>query len=30
MEAKNIGVCPDWHPGKGEKAWIFVDEIIVN
>jgi len=21
---------PSWHPGKGEKAWIFVDEILVN
>jgi len=28
--AKNIGVCPDWHPGKGGKAWLFADEIIVN
>lgn len=28
--AKNIAVCPDWHPGAGEKAWIFVDEIVVK
>ncbi len=28
--AKNIGTCPEWHPGAGGKAWIFVDEIIVN
>jgi len=28
--AKNIGVCPDWHKGAGEKAWIFADEIIVE
>jgi len=28
--AKNYGVCPDWHLGKGGKAWIFVDEIIVE
>ncbi len=27
---KNIGTCPDWHFGKGEPAWIFPDEIIVN
>ncbi|HNW74322.1 MAG TPA: GH92 family glycosyl hydrolase [Bacteroidales bacterium] len=26
--AKNRGICPAWHPGKGEKAWIFADEII--
>lgn len=25
--AKNIGVCPPWHPGAGGKAWIFVDEV---
>lgn len=28
--AKNIGTCPDWHPGAGGKAWIFADEIIVE
>jgi len=27
---RNVGVCPDWHAGKGGKAWIFVDEIIVE
>ncbi|MBK8923067.1 MAG: chitobiase/beta-hexosaminidase C-terminal domain-containing protein [Saprospirales bacterium] len=21
---------PEWHPGKGQKCWIFVDEIIVE
>jgi hexosaminidase len=30
MEAVNIGVCPDWHAGKGQKAWLFVDEIAVK
>lgn len=30
IEAVNIGVCPDWHPGKGGKAWIFADEIVIN
>jgi hexosaminidase len=30
VEAINIGVCPDWHTGKGQKAWIFADEIVVN
>jgi hexosaminidase len=30
VEAVNIGVCPDWHPGKGGKAWLFVDEIVVR
>ncbi len=28
--AENIGACPDWHSGKGKKAWLFADEIIVN
>lgn len=30
IEAVNIGVCPDWHPGKGQKAWLFLDEIILK
>lgn len=30
IEAINIGTCPDWHPGKGQKAWIFADEILVK
>ena len=30
LKAENIKTCPDWHIGKGQKAWIFADEIIVN
>jgi hypothetical protein len=30
INAKNIGVCPSFHPGSGKKAWIFTDEIIIN
>lgn len=30
ITAKNIGICPDWHPGKGGNAWIFADEIIIR
>jgi hypothetical protein len=30
VTAKNLGVCPSWHPGAGEKAWIFVDEIEIE
>jgi len=26
---KNIGTCPSWHPGKGNPAWIFADEIQI-
>ena len=28
--AKNVSKLPAWHPGKGEKAWIFIDEIFFN
>jgi hypothetical protein len=28
--AKNIGTCPQWHPGKGNKAWLFIDEISIK
>jgi predicted alpha-1,2-mannosidase len=28
--AKNIGVCPAWHPGAGSKAWLFIDEISIK
>lgn len=25
-----VGKLPVWHPGKGEKGWVFVDEIFLN
>jgi hypothetical protein len=28
--ADNIDQCPDWHSGKGGKAWIFIDEIKIE
>jgi len=28
--AKNVSKLPAWHPGKGEKGWIFIDEIFFN
>lgn len=28
IEADNLQRLPLWHPGKGEKAWLFVDEIF--
>jgi hypothetical protein len=28
--AKNVSKLPTWHPGKGDKAWIFIDEIFFN
>jgi hexosaminidase len=27
---KNMGICPPGHSGEGEKAWLFVDEVIVR
>ena len=30
MAAKNIGICPDWHVGAGQPAWIFCDEFIIE
>ena len=30
MAAKSIGTCPDWHVGKGQPAWIFCDEFIIE
>ncbi|MDX2443662.1 MAG: sialate O-acetylesterase [Bacteroidales bacterium] len=28
--AKNLTSIPSWHPGAGQKAWLFVDEIVVQ
>ncbi|MCX6251001.1 MAG: GH92 family glycosyl hydrolase [Bacteroidetes bacterium] len=28
--AKNRGLCPVWHVGTGQKAWIFADEISIR
>ncbi len=28
--AKNVGLCPSWHKGASEKAWIFIDEIEID
>jgi hexosaminidase len=30
VHAINNGILPVWHPGKGEPAWLFVDEITVE
>ena len=30
VKLENQGVLPDWHPYKGEKAWIMVDEVTVE
>lgn len=28
--AKNFGPLPDWHPGAGGEAFIFIDEILIK
>ncbi len=28
--ARNYGRIPDWHPGHGDSAFIFVDEIVIE
>ena len=30
VRAKNIGAIPEWHAATGAKAWLFVDEVVVN
>jgi len=30
FKAASSKVCPQGHPGEGEKAWLFADEIIVE
>jgi cytochrome c/Fn3 domain-containing protein len=30
LVAKNIQRLPEWHPGKGQKGWVFIDEVFFN
>lgn len=30
VKASNAGIIPDWHPGAGSPAWLFVDEITLG
>ena len=30
VQGRNYGRIPEWHPGKGSRAWIFVDEILIE
>jgi uncharacterized membrane protein len=30
IRVKPISKLPSWHPGAGEKGWVFVDEILLN
>ena len=28
--ARPVAKLPAWHPGKGQPAWVFVDEVFFN
>lgn len=28
--ARPVAKLPDWHPGKGQPGWFFVDEVLFN
>jgi len=30
IRVQNYSAIPDWHPGKGNKPWLFADEIVVE
>ena len=30
LAAHGIGACPPGHTGAGGKAWLFIDEIVVQ
>ncbi len=30
VHAYNLGKIPSWHPGAGDEAFIFVDEVIIK
>ena len=30
VRVSNVGVCPAWHKGAGGKAWVFLDEIMIE
>ncbi len=30
LVGKSVQKLPPWHPGKGDKAWFFVDEVFLN
>ncbi|MBN3034857.1 MAG: alkaline phosphatase family protein [Bacteroidales bacterium] len=30
LQAENTGVCPAGHPGQGQPAWLFADEILIE
>jgi hypothetical protein len=27
---RQVGRLPPWHPGKGQRGWVFVDEVFFD
>ena len=30
LEVESLSAIPGWHPGKGKKPWLFVDEVLLR
>ena len=30
IDVSSIGKIPAWHPAAGQKAWLFIDNVLVN
>jgi hexosaminidase len=30
IDVRSTGKLPAWHPAAGQKAWLFIDNILVN
>jgi hexosaminidase len=30
IEVKNYGEIPDWHGGRGQQSYLFIDEVVIN
>ena len=30
IKVNTVTKLPAWHPGKGDKGWVFIDEIFLN
>lgn len=30
VKTKSVLRCPPWHKGAGGKAWLFIDEIVID
>ena len=30
IDVRSIGMLPNWHPAAGQKAWLFIDNVMIN